>query len=58
MFGVGIIGFDLIQMSLYAVMGSVLSQKFSQPRFARIFSGCIGAILMFTAALVLIRAMS
>jgi threonine/homoserine/homoserine lactone efflux protein len=56
MFGVGIIGFDIIQMSLYALVGSFMAAKFGEPRFARIFSGVIGAILMTTAALVLHRA--
>jgi threonine/homoserine/homoserine lactone efflux protein len=58
MFGAGIIGFDLIQMSLYAMMGAVMAKRFGQPRFARIFSGCIGAILLTTASLMLIRAAS
>jgi threonine/homoserine/homoserine lactone efflux protein len=58
MFGVGIIGFDLIQMSLYAMMGAVMAKRFGQARFARIFYGGVGLILMTTAALVLIRATS
>lgn len=58
MFGVGIIGFDIVQMSLYALVGSFMAAKFGEPRFARIFSGVIGLILMTTAALVLVRATS
>jgi threonine/homoserine/homoserine lactone efflux protein len=58
MFGGGIFVFDLIIMSLYALAGAALAVKFGQPRFARIFSGCIGAILMTTAVLVLVRATS
>jgi threonine/homoserine/homoserine lactone efflux protein len=58
MFGVGIIGFDLIQMSLYALMGAGMAKRFGQARFARIFYGGVGMILMTTATLVLIRATS
>jgi threonine/homoserine/homoserine lactone efflux protein len=58
MFGAGIFVLDLIIMSLYALAGAALAVKFGQPKFARIFSGCIGAILMTTAVLVLIRATS
>jgi threonine/homoserine/homoserine lactone efflux protein len=58
MFGAGIIGFDLIQMSLYAMMGAVMARKFSEARFARIFSGCVGLILIVTAIMVLHRAAS
>lgn len=58
MFGAGILILDLIIMSLYALAGAALAVKFGQPKFARIFSGCIGAILMTTAVLVLIRATS
>lgn len=58
MFGGGILIFDLVIMSLYAFAGAGLAVKFGQPRFARIYSGCIGAILMTTAVLVLIRAAS
>lgn len=58
MFGAGILVLDLIIMSLYALAGAALAVKFGQPKFARIFSGCIGAILMTTAVLVLIRATS
>jgi threonine/homoserine/homoserine lactone efflux protein len=56
MFGVGIIGFDIIQMSLYALAGSFMASKFGDQRFARMFSAAIGMILMTTAALVLLRA--
>jgi threonine/homoserine/homoserine lactone efflux protein len=58
MFGAATLVFDIIQMSLYALMGAVLAKKFGQPKFARIFSGCIGAILLITAILVLRRATS
>jgi threonine/homoserine/homoserine lactone efflux protein len=58
MFGAATLVFDVFQMSLYAMMGAVLATKFGQPKFARIFSGCIGAILMTTAVLVLLRATS
>lgn len=58
MFGAGILAFDIVIMSLYALAGAALSVKFGQPKFARIFSGCIGAILMTTAVLVLIRAVA
>ena len=56
MFGVATLGFDIVQMSLYALAGALLSAKFAQPKFARIFSGCIGTILLTTAILVLVRA--
>jgi threonine/homoserine/homoserine lactone efflux protein len=58
MFGAATLVFDVFQMSLYAMMGAVLATKFGQPKFARIFSGCIGAILLTTAVLVLLRATS
>ncbi len=58
MLGTATLVFDVVQMSLYALAGAALAAKFSQPKFARIFSGCIGAILMTTAVLVLIRATS
>jgi threonine/homoserine/homoserine lactone efflux protein len=56
MLGAATIAFDVIQMSLYALAGAMLAAKFGQARFARIFSGCIGAILLTTAVLVLVRA--
>jgi threonine/homoserine/homoserine lactone efflux protein len=56
MFGAATLCFDIVQMSLYALAGAMLSAKFAQPKFARIFSGCIGAILLTTAILVLVRA--
>jgi threonine/homoserine/homoserine lactone efflux protein len=58
MFGAATLVFDVIQMSLYALAGAALAVRFGQPKFARIFSGCIGAILMVTAILVLLRATS
>jgi threonine/homoserine/homoserine lactone efflux protein len=58
MLGAATITFDVIQMSLYALAGAVMAAKFGQPKFARIFSGCIGAILLTTAVLVLIRTAS
>lgn len=58
MFGIALIGFDIIQMSLYALAGSFMAARFGDRKFARVFSAIIGAILMTTAALVLIRATS
>jgi threonine/homoserine/homoserine lactone efflux protein len=58
MLGAATITFDVIQMSLYALAGAFMAAKFGQPKFARIFSGCIGAILLTTAVLVLVRTAS
>jgi uncharacterized membrane protein YeaQ/YmgE (transglycosylase-associated protein family) len=48
----------VMQMSAYALLGSFLAAKFTQARFARIFSACVGAILIVTAVFVLQRATS
>lgn len=58
MFAVGMIGFDAIQMSLYALAGGFMAKQFSQPQFARLFSGTIGLILIGTAVMVLYKAVT
>jgi hypothetical protein len=40
------------------MMGAIMARKFSEARFARIFSGCVGLILIVTAIMVLHRAAS
>ncbi len=47
--------FDGISMCLFVLAGAALSRQFGQAKFARIFSGSIGALLLVTAALILSR---
>jgi threonine/homoserine/homoserine lactone efflux protein len=58
MLGAATLSLDIVQMSAYAIAGAFLAKKFGQAQFARVFSGCVGAILLTTAGLVLLRATS
>lgn len=57
MFAAGMVLFDTLTMSMFAVAGGLMARQFAQARFARIFSAAVGILLLSTAALMLLRTM-
>ena len=55
MFAAGTILFDTITMSMFALAGGLMAQQFAQARFARLFSGAVGILLLSTATMMLLR---
>jgi threonine/homoserine/homoserine lactone efflux protein len=55
LFAAATVTFDVLAMSVYALMGGLLAVRFSDPRFARVFSAIVGLVLLGTAALMLLR---
>lgn len=55
LFAVAMIGLDMLTMSAYGVFGAALSQRMTEPRFARWFGWITGALLLTAAALIIFR---
>lgn len=56
MFAVATIAMDVLAMSAYGIGGAALSETMSEPRFRRIFSWFVGALLITAAVLIVSRA--
>ena len=55
MFAAGMVLFDTVTMSMFALAGGLMARQFAQVRFARLFSGAVGVLLLSTATLMLLR---
>lgn len=55
MFAAATIGMDVVSMSTYGLGGASLSQRMSEPRFRRIFSWFVGALLITASILIVTR---
>lgn len=55
MFAAGMVFFDSLTMSMFAVAGGLMARQFAQARFARAFSAAVGLLLLSTATLMLLR---
>ena len=58
MYGVVLIAFDILQMSLLTLVDATISSKFDEPKFALIISSGAGLNALITPTLVLARAAS
>lgn len=56
MFAAATIGMDVIAMSAYGLGGATLSERMSEPRFRRLFSWFVGALLITASILIVTRA--
>jgi len=56
MFAAATIGMGVLAMSAYGVGGAALSERMSEPRFRRVFSWFVGALLITAAVLIVTRA--
>lgn len=54
-FAVATIGLDVLAMGAYGLAGAKLAERLRQPRFARAFNFCVGALLLTAAGLILLR---
>ena len=55
LFAIATIGMDVITMSAYGLSGAVLSQRMTEPRFARWFGRITGGLLLIAAAMIVFR---
>ncbi|MGE5500500.1 MAG: LysE family translocator [Ignavibacteriales bacterium] len=55
MFAAATIGMDVLSMSAYGLGGAALSERMSEPRFRRVFSYFVGALLITAALLMVTR---
>lgn len=55
MFAAATVGMDVVSMSAYGLGGATLSWRMSEPRFRRVFSWFVGALLITAAILIVTR---
>jgi len=55
LFALATIGFDAAAMCGYGLAGGALAARFRQPRFRRVFGLIVGALLILSAAFILMR---
>ena len=55
LFAAATIGCDMITMSSYGLFGAALSQRMTEPRFARWFGWITGGLLLIAAAMIVFR---